>query len=126
MRKLFLAVIATFVTIQVVPFIVYGTMSVMSGLEPTGTTSPGLFMAGVAISKLGTAIAFVTLYWLVLDSIGRRWFLYAIPWWTMFVATELGEALGTNYTWMEAIGGIISETFYTPLASYLTYRILRK
>ena len=126
MRKPILAVVVTFVTIQVVPFIVYGAMSAISGLEPTGVANPGLFIAGVAISKLGTAIAFATLYWVVLDTMGRRWFLYAIPWWTMFVATELGEALGTDYTWMEAIGGIISETVYTPLASYVTCRILLK
>ena len=126
MLRLFFAIITTFVTIQVVPFLVYGPMSVIWGLEPTGTTSPGLFMAGVTISKLGTAIAFTTLYRLFLESINRRWFLYAVPWWTMFVATEIGEAVGTTYTWMEAAGGIVAETMYTPLASYLTCRILLK
>jgi len=38
----------------------------------------------------------------------------------MFVIGEVGQAIGPNYTWKEAIAGIISETVYLPLSAYVT------
>lgn len=35
---------------------------------------------------------------------------------------EVGQALGPNYTWMEALGGMISETIYLSLSTALINR----
>ena len=126
MSRILGAIAAVFLIIMIVPFLVYVPISLLTGLEPTGTDDPGLFMLGVAVSKLGTAIGFTLVYQIAWAAVGRRWFLYALPWWVMFVSTELGEAIGTHYTWPEAMAGIVAEVVYTPLAAYAVYRILRK
>ena len=46
--------------------------------------------------------------------------MYALLWWVMFVVGEIGQAIGPNYTWKEAIAGMVSETIYVPLAAYVT------
>jgi hypothetical protein len=50
--------------------------------------------------------------------------LYALLWWLMFAIGEVGQAIGPNYSWMEAVGGIISESIYLPLAALVTKRVL--
>jgi hypothetical protein len=42
----------------------------------------------------------------------------------MFILGEIGQAIGPNYSWKEAILGIISEIVYVPLSAYLIFRIL--
>jgi hypothetical protein len=38
----------------------------------------------------------------------------------MFVIGEVGQAIGPNYSWKEAVAGAISETVYFPLAAFVT------
>lgn len=37
----------------------------------------------------------------------------------MFVIGEVGQAIGPNYGWKEAVAGVISETVYLPLSAWL-------
>ena len=109
------AVIAVFAIIFVVPIAVYGALAIATGLAVPGGDAAA-FLAGVAVSKLGTAIAFVGLWMLVRpDRSGRLW-PYVLLWWVMFVTGEIGQALGPGYSWTEALGGILSESIYLPLA----------
>lgn len=53
-------------------------------------------------------------------SLSDRWGLYALLWWVMFVVGEVGQAIGPNYTWKEALAGILSETIYVPFSALVT------
>lgn len=63
-----LAVPLVWIVIFVVPIIVYGVLSAATGLQPPGGNP--MFLAGTAISKLGTAMAFVLLFCLGRTVIG--------------------------------------------------------
>ena len=83
-----------------------------------------MFLLSIFVSKIGTAIAFVLIFYFVLDIFGDNWLLYAFIWWVMFFIGEIGQAIGPDYSWKEAIAGIISETAYFPLSAYLVYLLL--
>jgi len=112
------------IVIFVVPVLVYGGFSAVTGLRPPGG-SPMLFLLGSAISKLGTAIAFALLFYLAREVLGEQWLLYAGIWWLMFVIGEVGQAMGSDYSWQEAAAGAISETIYFPLSGLIAYWLLR-
>lgn len=76
------------------------------------------------VSKLGTALAFVLIFYVARGSLGGQWLVYALLWWVMFVLGEIGQAIGPDYTWKEAIAGVVSETIYVPLAAYVTSWLL--
>ncbi|NJM82314.1 MAG: hypothetical protein HC844_07320 [Tabrizicola sp.] len=118
-----LTVLLVFVIILVVPVLVYGALSRISGLQPPGD-DPSAFLAGVAVSKLGTAIAFVGLWFLARDSLAPQWLPCVALWWVMFVLGEVGQAIGPGYSWSEAIAGIVSETIYLPLSGLVVLRML--
>jgi hypothetical protein len=84
-----------------------------------------MFLLGVLVSKIGVAIAFVLLFYFARASLTGRWTLYAAIWWLMFAIGEAGQALGPNYSWQDAIAGIISETIYLPLSAFLVNRLIR-
>ena len=111
--------------IYIVPFIVYGVMTLVTSLEPPKDVSPARFLSGILVSKVGTAVAFVLIFYFARDALASRWFLYALCWWIMFTIGEVGQAIGPNYSWSEAIGGIISETIYCPLAAWTTYWLVK-
>ena len=75
------------------------------------------------VTSTGTAIAFVLIFCLAGDVLCGRWLLYALLGWVMFVIGEIGQAIGPNYSWTEALGGILSETIYVPLSAYATKRL---
>ena len=75
-------------------------------------------------SKLGTAIAFVGIWALCRESLASQWMLYVALWRVMFVFGEIGQAIGPDYSWSEAIAGIVSETIYLPLCGLITTRML--
>ena len=116
--KTLLAAVLVWAVIFVVPVLVYGAFSAVTGLQPPGD-SPILFLSGTAVSKLGTAIAFVALFYLAKDVFGGQWLLYAGIWWLMFVIGEVGQAITPDYSWEEAIAGIVSETIYFPLSGLI-------
>jgi hypothetical protein len=122
--KILAAVAVVWMTIFVVPVIVYGSFSAVTGLQPPGD-SPALFMASTAVVKLGTAIAFVAFFVLARDVMGERLWLYVGIWWLMFVIGELGQAVAPTYSWQEAIAGIISETIYFPVSGLVLIWLVR-
>jgi hypothetical protein len=119
MIKVILCFVVVLVIIFVVPFLVYSLFSVIAGLKPPGGASSSQFLTSVLVAKVGTAIAFVLIFYFARSSLSRQWLLYAFLWWIMFSIGEIGQAIGPNYTWKEAIAGIISETIYFPLSAYV-------
>jgi len=124
MTKVISSIVVVLVVIYIVPFLVYGLASAVAGLKPPEGASPAQFLLSVLVSKIGTAIAFGLIFYFARSSLGGQWFLYAFVWWLMFVFGEIGQAIGPNYTWKEAIAGVISETIYLPLAAYLTHWLI--
>ena len=123
MGQIIPAVLLVLVVIYIVPFVVYGTLSGLGWIEkPKG--SPLAFLMGVLVSKMGTSVTFVLLIYFGRGAFGEEWLLYAFLWWVMFVLGEIGQTIGPNYSWKEAAAGIVSETVYFPLASYLAFRFI--
>lgn len=119
------AVAFTLLITYFVPLPIYGTLSVVAGLEPPTQDSIGRFMLSVAVMKLGVAIAFVLLYAFARESWIGQWPRYAFVWWLMFALIEVGQAIMPDYTAMEAFGGIVSEAVYFPLSAMVTAHLLR-
>ena len=120
MRKLILNIGLVWAIIYIVPFVVYGVASVLTGLKPPEGVSPARFLISVLVSKLGTAMTFVLIFHFARGALSGRWVLYASLWWLMFVVGEMGQAIGPHYSWREAVAGIISETIYWPLCAFVT------
>jgi len=118
-----IAIIATIAIIYIVPFVFYGFSSIVWDLKPPDDVPAGQFLMSILISKIGTAIAFVLIYHYAKVGLNRKWLLYSIIWWLSFAIGELGQAIGPNYTWQEAVIGIISEVVYFPLAALVTDRL---
>ena len=120
MVMVILNIVVVLAIIYVVPFLVYGLATTVTSLKPPEGASPARFLISVLVSKIGTAIAFVLIFYIARSSMSGQWFLYAFVWWIMIVIGEIGQAIGPNYTWKEAIAGILSETIYLPLSAYIT------
>ena len=118
-----LGVVATLVIIFVVPFVVYAGLSEFAGLDPPEGT-PLTFLTGVFVSKVGTALAFVLIFYLARHDLSGRWIAYAFLWWLMYAIGEIGQAIGPGYSWKEAVAGIISETIYFPASAWVVNRLL--
>jgi hypothetical protein len=122
--KILLCAALVFLIFFCVPFLAYGTLSALTDLKPPGDASMALFMASVALEKIGHTIAFVGLFYLGRRALRDRWLWYAAAWWSMFVLAEVALAIRSDYSWPEAIAGIISEAIYLPLAALVTRRML--
>lgn len=120
-----LTILAVWGIIVVIPFPIYGALSALTGLEPPTEGSALQFMLSVLVVKIGVAFAFVLLYDLARNSWTQRWWLYALVWWVMFAVMELGQAIGPGYSWLDAIGGIIAEAIYFPLAAFIVVKLTR-
>ena len=120
MGRIVLSILLTLAIIYIVPFLVYALFSVVADLKPPEGASPLRFLAGIFVSKVGTAIAFVLIFYFARNSLSGQWLLYAFIWWLSFSIGEIGQAIGPNYSWTEAIAGIISETIYFPLSAFVT------
>lgn len=124
MTNIILSIILVLAIIYIIPFIIYGILSSVAGLKkPEG--SPLMFLLSVLVSKIGTAIAFVLIFYFARNAFGGNWLLYAFIWWLMYVIGEVGQAIGPNYSWKEAIVGIISETAYFPLSAYIVNWLIK-
>ncbi len=85
----------------------------------------GAFFTSVVIEKIGHTIAFVLIFYLGRHSLSQHWVLYAFGWWTMFALGELALAIRQpTYTTDMAVGGVIAEAIYLPLAALSVQRIL--
>jgi hypothetical protein len=124
MRKIILSTLLVLVIIYIVPFLVYSLFTVLTDLKPPEDTSPLLFLVSIFVSKIGVAIAFVLVFYFGRSALGGQWVLYAFIWWLMLVIGEMGQAIGPDYTWKEAVAGILSETIYFPLSAYIINRLL--
>ncbi len=124
MRKLVRNIGLVLAIIYIVPFIVYGIGSVLVGLKPPEGASPARFLVSVLVSKVGAATAFVLIFYVAREELSRHWFLYASLWWVMFVIGEIGQTISLQYSWKEAVAGMISETIYWPLSALVTNRLI--
>ena len=122
--KVLLGGALVWLVIFIVPILVYGAFAAVTGLKPPGS-SPVLFLVSTAVSKLGTAIAFVGLFYIGREVLGGQWVLYAGLWWLMFVIDEAGQAIGPDYSVQEAVAGAISETIYFPLSGLIVSWLVR-
>lgn len=122
--RILLTVPLVWIVLFVVPILVYGVLSAATGLQPPGG-NPMLFLAGTAVSKLGTATAFVLVFYLGRTMIAPRWLLYVGIWWLMFALGEVGQTIVPGYSWQEALAGLISETIYFPISGLLLVWLMR-
>ena len=122
--KVLLGGALVWLVIFIVPIVVYGAFAAVTGLKSPGS-SPVLFLVSTAVSKLGTAIAFVGLFYIGREVLGGQWVLYAGLWWLMFVIGEAGQAIGPDYSVQEAVAGAISETIYFPLSGLIVSWLVR-
>ena len=125
MKRLALAVLATLLIIYLVPFPIYGGLSLVTDIEAPSPDSPGLFMLSVLVVKVGVAIGFVLLFYLARSRWIEDWKTYAGVWWAMFAIMELGQAIVPEYTWLDAFGGIAAEAIYFPLSAMVVTRLIR-
>jgi hypothetical protein len=93
-------------------------------LEPPQNGSPVQFLLSVLVVKLGLAVGFVLLFAVARDVWQDRWLLYAFIWWALFAVSEVGQAIGPQYSWLEAGAGIVAEAIYCPLAAWVTAKLL--
>lgn len=119
-----LAVVAVLAIIYVVPFIIYAGANALHLVDVPSEASPQRFLLGVLITKLGTAVAFVLILHLGSPGLGLGWSTYAILWFLMFAASELGDAVSGRSGWSEALLGVASEASYAPAAALAVYAIL--
>lgn len=124
MSRVAMSIGATLAITYVVAFLVYGGVSALTGLEPPAGASPAEFLLSVLVVKLGLAIGFVLLFHLARRTWARRWRLYGLLWWITFAITEVGQAMGPDYSWLEAGAGIVAEAIYCPLAALVTAKLL--
>ncbi len=122
--RIALSITAVFLVMNLATFVAYGGLSLLVGLEPPAEGSPGQFFVSVLVVKLGMAGAFVSLYYVAREIWSVRWILYAVIWWAAFSVIEIGQAIAPNYSWMDALGGILAEAIYFPLAAVVTRRVL--
>jgi len=96
MEKVILSIVLVLSIIYMVPFLVYGLGSVVAGLKTPAGVSPKQFLLSVLVSKIGTALAFVLIFYLARSVLSGQWLLYAFIWWLMFVIGEVSQAIGPN------------------------------
>ncbi len=120
-----LSTLVVLLVIYVVPFLVYGLASVMTGLQPPTAASPTDFLLGVLLTKIGTAAAFVAFFAASRGFWESRWKSYAAIWFVVFLFGEAGDAVSGRSTGFMAVLGVVSEAIYVPLAAYLTLKVLR-
>lgn len=116
--------ILVLVTIYLVPFLVYSLSTILTDLKEPEGVSPLQFLISILVSKIGVTIAFVLIFYMARSVLSHQWISYAFLWWVMFAIGEIGQTIGPDYTWEEAIAGMISETIYFPLSAYLVNRLL--
>lgn len=121
--EIILSILLVLSVIFVIPIIVYGIFSSNFGLK-TPIGSPVIFLLSVLVSKIGTAITFVLIFSLAVSVFQNDWLLYAFIWWLMYTIGEIGQAIGPNYSWKEAVAGIVSESIYFPLSAYITHLLI--
>lgn len=122
--KIVAGIIITLIIIYIVPFILYSLASVLFGLKVPENESPLKFLLGILVSKIGTSLIFVLIFYVAKDKFQADWLTYAIIWWAGSAIGELGDSIKPDYSLSEAFIGIVSEAVYFPLSAYLVGRII--
>ena len=123
MRALF-AVAAVWGILFAVPFVIYGSASGLFDLKPPAGPA-WRFLLSVAVTKVGTALAFVALFALCRNEWRGHWLLYAGIWFVMFAVSEVGNVVKSDYSFTYAMLGILSEAVYAPLSAFTIDRLFR-
>lgn len=121
-----IAFVLVLAAIYGVPVIVYGVASRFVAVAPPANVSPGRFMAGVLVTKAGTAAAFVGLYAMTATLWNDRWIIYATLWFVVFAASELGDLIAKRTTRNEAMLGIAAEAVYSPLSAWIVAAVIAR
>ena len=124
MGRTVLAVFLTTVISYSASFGVYGAFHAFAGLKAPDDVSPARLLLSFLIVKVGLAIGFVLIFYSARHALNGQWLLYAATWWLMFAIVEVGQAIGPNYSWKEALAGVISETIYFPASAFVTNWLL--
>jgi lipopolysaccharide export LptBFGC system permease protein LptF len=82
-------------------------------------------LLSIVLVLVGTAIAFVLIFYFARGALAGHWLLYASIWWVMYLFGEVGQAIGPDYSWKAALAGVISESIYFPLSAYIVNRAIR-
>lgn len=126
MHKILIGFISVVFIIYIIPFLVYGLFSSIFGLKTPEGVSPVQFLISIFIAKIGTAAAITLFFHFTKEIFYEKWLLYVFIWWILFLFGEIGQAIGPNYSWMDAVAGILSETIYLPVSVYtLRFILLR-
>jgi len=80
MTNVILSIVFVLAIIYIVPILVYGLASVVAGLKNPEGASPAQFLISVLVSKFGTAIAFVLIFYFARSSLSGQWLLFAFMW----------------------------------------------
>lgn len=118
------AVVVVLAIIYVVPFVVYAGASAFGVVNIPAEASPQRFLLGVLIIKLGTSIAFVLILSLGSPVFSYGWLTYALVWFAMFAASEIGDVVAARSSWPEVLLGVLAEAVYTPAAALAAFEIL--
>lgn len=125
MLKIILGIVSTIAINYIVPFVAYGLLLVVGLLPPVENDSPGLFLLSLLILNTGIALSFVLIYYVARQSFKERWLLYGLLWWLMFTFVEVGQALGPDYTWQQALAGGVAALIYFPLSAFVVNKLLK-
>ena len=117
------AFLGVWIVIFAVPLIIYGIMATKGVLKAPEHASPARFLAGIAFSKLGTALTFVLIFQWTLPLFVEKLCMYAALWVLMFAMDEIGQVISGNQSWQAAVAGVISESIYFPMAASWAARI---
>ena len=119
-----LAILAVLAILYVVPLVVYAPASALGWTEVSSASPPAAFLTGVLVTKLGTAVAFVLVLHLSRGAWTSGWLLYALIWFLMFAASEIGDGISKRSTWPDVALGVASEAIYAPAAAFAAVSIL--
>ena len=125
MLRLILGTASTLLIIFIIPILVYGALAGILNMKTPEGVSPLRFLLGTLVSKIGTAILIAFIFFFAKDVFFDNWILFTAIIFAMFVFGEIGQSLGPNYSWKEALSGILSEAIYLPL-SVLVLRLIFK
>ena len=98
---------------------------VAASAAPEPAHGPFGLLPGLALTRLGMALAFVGLWLMVrYDQVERIW-TFVLFWWVMLALYEVGQAVGPSCGWSDAVSGIVAASVGLPLAGLVVSRLLR-
>jgi hypothetical protein len=124
MIEILIGVLIVFGIIFIIPFILYGIFSAFKIIETPKQDNAKNFMYNIIVTKIGTSLLFVLLFYYINLYLPDFWLIYGMIWVISAAIGELGDTFKPNYTFKEAIIGIMSELIYFPLSAVILDFIL--